>query len=355
MNAPQAGVAHRAAREIAVRGKPVVDPAEWRGADLAKSQRWIFPLDDRDLGRLMDVARSVRKAIGNDPNGLLALPAAAFDFGAYAETIAAIRSELKDGLGAALIRRLPMESMDPLDAAAIYWGIGRHLGQAISNNPEGDLIGHVTDLGKTQKDPLSRGYQTREEMNFHCDQSTLVALLCVRTPKSGGTSKFASSVAIYNEMLRRDPQAVELLSQPFCWTKHGEMNPGERGWYESPVFNFLDGKLCVSFGPTHIRKGHELPGATPLTQAQRDAFELARTIAEEQHYSMLFQPGDIQFLNNSVAVHTRTAYEDWPDPAKKRLLWRLWLVAPDIRPSTPYITQWGVGVKVSTTRERVVL
>jgi hypothetical protein len=351
MNAPHSP----SPRGLAERGKPVQDPAEWRRDDFAASTRWQFLVGERDLGALMDVARAARQVIGNDPNKLIAMPASAFDFGTFSETIATIRHELKDGLGAALIRRLPMESMDPLDAAAIYWGIGRHLGQAISNNPEGDLIGHVTDLGKTQKDPLSRGYQTREEMNYHCDQSTLVGLLCVRTPKSGGTSKFASSVAIYNEMLRRDPAAVELLSLPFCWTKHGEMNPGERGWYESPVFNFLDGKLCTSFGPTHIRKGHDLPGAAPLTDEQKAAFELARTIAEEQHYSMIFEPGDIQFLNNSVAVHTRNAYEDWPEPGRKRLLWRLWLVAPDIRPSTPYITQWGVGVKVKTTRERIVL
>ena len=355
MNAPQPTAARGAVRVTAERGKHVDDPAEWRGADLANSRRWIFELDDRDLGLLMDVARSVRKVIGNDPNGLLALPAAAFDFGAYADTIASIRHELKDGLGAALIRRLPMEEMDPLDAASIYWGIGRHLGVAISNNPEGDALGHVTDLGKTQKDPLSRGYQTREEMNFHCDQSTLVGLLCVRTPKAGGLSKIASSVAIYNELLRRSSDAVELLSQPFCWTKHGEMNPGERGWYESPVFNFLDGKLCTAFGPTHIRKGHELPEAQPLTDAQRAALKLALKIAEELHYSMVLEKGDIQFLNNSVAVHTRTAYEDWPDPEKKRLLWRLWLIAPDIRTSTPYITQWGVGVKVKTTKERVML
>jgi hypothetical protein len=342
-------------REPAVRGQPVVDPAEWRGTDLAATRRWMFELGDRDLGILMSVARTVRKTIGDDPNGLLKLPASAFDFGPYAETIASIRHELKDGLGAALIRRLPMEEMDPLDAATIFWGIGRHLGQAISNNPEGDMLGHVTDLGKTQKDPLSRGYQTREEMNFHCDQSTLVGLLCVRTPKSGGLSKISSSVAMYNELRRRSPESVELLSQPFCWTKHGEMNPGELGYYESPVFNFLDRMLCTSFGPTHIQKGHQLPEAPPLTEAQLAALTLAKTISDEQHYAMTLERGDIQFLNNSVAVHTRTAYEDWPEAERKRLLWRLWLVAPDIRPSTPYITQWGVGVKLNTTKERIVL
>ena len=342
-------------REAAFPGQPVADPAQWTGADLAANPRWIFPLEDEDIGALRDMARSVRTRIGDDPNKLLALPSGAFDLGAFAPKVAAIRRELKDGLGAALLRRLPMEGMDLLEAATIYWGIGTHLGVACSNNPEGDMLGHVTDLGKTQKDPSSRGYQTREEMAFHCDQSTLVGLLCVRTPQSGGLSKIASSVAVYNEMLRRAPEAVALLSGTFCWTKHGEKDARSLDYYESPVFNFLDGKLCTAFGPTHILKGHQLPGVAPLTTAQRDALQLAKDIAEELHYSMTLQLGDMQFLNNMVAMHTRTEYEDWPEPQRKRLLWRLWLVAPDIRPSTPYIRQWGDGVRVSSTCERIVL
>lgn len=342
-------------REPAVAGRPVVDPADWKGSDLDKNRRWMFQLDERDVSQLLSVAADVRRIIGNDPNGLIKLPAEVFRFGAFAEKIAAIRRELKDGLGAALIRGLPLAEMELIDAAAIYWGIGRHLGDATSNNPEGDLLGHVTDLGKTQKDPLSRGYQTREEMSFHCDQCTVVGLLCVRTPKSGGISKISSSVALYNEMLRRSPESAMVMTEPFCWTKHGEMNPGERGYYESPVFNFPDRMLCTSYGPTHIRKGHELAEAPDMTHAQREAIELAKRIAEEQHYAMELQLGDMQFLNNLVALHTRTEYTDWPDPAKKRLLWRLWLLAPDIRPATPYIKQWGVGVKLSSTVERVVL
>jgi len=40
---------------------------------------------------------------------------------------------------------------------------------------------------------------------------------------------------------------------------------------------------------------------------------------------MNFRPGEIQFLNNYSIMHSRTAYEDHPDPALKRDLIRLWL------------------------------
>ena len=45
-----------------------------------------------------------------------------------------------------------------------------------------------------------------------------------------------------------------------------------------------------------------------------------------------FEPGDIQFLNNFVMLHTRREYEDWPEPARKRHLLRLWLSDPASRP-----------------------
>jgi hypothetical protein len=342
-------------REPALFGHPVQDPANWQASDLKSDERWVYHVEQRELSQIFSMARSIRSSIGDDPNGLLSLPAAAFNFGAFTDKIRMMREELKDGLGAVLIRGLPLDEIDSIDTATIYWGIGRHLGVACSNNPEGEMLGHVTDKGKTQKDPNSRGYQTSEEMSFHCDQSSIVGLLCLRTPMSGGISKISSSVALYNEMLRRDPESVQVLSQPFYWTKHGEVNEGEPNYYTSPVFNFIDGVLCTSLGPMHIKKGHDLPETPDLTSEQLKALELAKNIAEEQHFAMELERGDIQLLNNSVVLHTRTAYQDFPEPEKKRLLWRLWLVERDIRPLTPYIKQWNAGVKLNSTMESINL
>ena len=44
---------------------------------------------------------------------------------------------------------------------------------------------------------------------------------------------------------------------------------------------------------------------------------------------MDFRPGDVQLLKNSAILHKRTAYEDWPEPERKRHLLRLWLAAPE--------------------------
>ncbi|MDB5825041.1 MAG: Taurine catabolism dioxygenase TauD [Herminiimonas sp.] len=344
-----------AIREAAQAGKRVTDPADWTGEKLKADQRWVYQLDADDLAAIRTMTSAVRDRIGNDPNALLALPSHALDLGHLESKVAKMRAELQDGLGAVLVRGLPMEDIDLIDAAITYWAVGTRFGEACSNNAEGDVFGHVTDKGKTQRDAKSRGYQTREEMAFHCDQSTIVGLLCVRAPRSGGTSKISSSVALYNRMLERSPACVETLCQPFYWTKHGEMNDNELPYYQSPVFNILDSFLCTSFGPTHIRKGHDFPDVPGLTEAQMEAIDLAKSIAEEQHYAMQLQPGDMQFLNNGVVLHTRTEYEDWPEANRKRLLWRLWLVNPKVRPLTPYTRQWGNGIKLAGTVERIAL
>ena len=37
------------------------------------------------------------------------------------------------------------------------------------------------------------------------------------------------------------------------------------------------------------------------------------------------QRGDIQFTNNVFVLHSRTAFDDWPEPQRKRHLKRLWI------------------------------
>ena len=331
----------------------ISDPAFWVGDDLERDRSWFFTLGADETADLVAMARQVKRRLGADPNGLLDMTEQDFPLGASKATVARIYDVLKSGLGIALLRGLPVSALDPLDLAIIYWGIGRHLGEATVNNPEGDMLGHITDLGKTQKDANSRGYQTRELMDYHCDQSDIVGLLCLRPAKSGGVSMVSSSVAMYNRLLDQHPDYAAALAEPFFWTKHGEFAEGEAPFYQSPVFNFFDGQLCTSFGPKHIEKGHRLPGTTPLTDLQRAAISRAEEIAHDLRYEMVLEAGDMQFANNYVTLHTRSAYEDFDDPDKKRLLWRLWLMNPDLRHRTGYSMQWQGGVSLGAGHRQI--
>ena len=342
----------RPAAEI---GRPVVDPADWTGAQLNARTDWRFEATPAETAHLIDMARAAAARLDGDPNRLLGTSRSDFDLGPFAARLGAMLECLRDGPGIALYRGLPMDDLSLLEAAAAYWAIGLHMGAIRSNNPEGDMIGHVLDAGREYGHPRHRGYQTAATMDYHCDQTDAVALLCIHTAKSGGLSKITSSVRLYNEVLRRRPDLLDALTRPFCWTKHGEMNPGEVPYFESPVFNFHDGRLSTAFGPQHIQKGHALAEAPDMTAQQREAIDFVQALAEQHHAAMDFRRGDIQILNNYTAIHTRTEFEDWPEPERKRVLWRLWLSIPDFRPPTPYSVQWSRGVSPDGTRQQIRL
>ena len=46
-------------------------------------------------------------------------------------------------------------------------------------------------------------------------------------------------------------------------------------------------------------------------------------------HTMWLEPGDLQIINSHVTLHSRTDFVDDGDPAKKRLLFRLWIAPPD--------------------------
>lgn len=50
---------------------------------------------------------------------------------------------------------------------------------------------------------------------------------------------------------------------------------------------------------------------------------------------MMLEPGDIQFANNHLALHSRTSFEDHEDAEMRRKLLRLWLKMPNSRKQPP--------------------
>jgi len=77
-------------------------------------------------------------------------------------------------------------------------------------------------------DPSARIYQTTERQTFHTDSCDMVALLCLKTAKSGGESALVSSMTIYNEMYEQRPDLLELLFQPFVTDRRGEVPVGKK-------------------------------------------------------------------------------------------------------------------------------
>jgi alpha-ketoglutarate-dependent taurine dioxygenase len=70
------------------------------------------------------------------------------------------------------------------------------------------------------------------------------------------------------------------------------------------------------------------PGIPPLPAERVRALNALDELTNSADFvlNMDFRPGDIQLLNNYTVMHARTAYEDYPEPERRRELIRLWLV-----------------------------
>jgi hypothetical protein len=231
-----------------------------------------------------------------------------------------------------MLQNFPVDRFDRQAQAIAYLGIGTYIGHTMSQNRQGHILGHVKDLGGDYADPNTRGYMTRAEMLFHADACDYVGLLCLHGAKSGGDSRVASSVTVYNRILERRPDLAKVLCADFYRSHTGEVNPGETPWFVQPIFSFIDGYFSATGAGAAIDKALKLPGVPPFTPEQSEAIELYRKTVDECAIDIGFEPGDIQFLNNFVTLHTRREYADWPEDSRKRHLLRLWLSDSDGRP-----------------------
>src|SRR5690606_25389606 len=105
--------------------------------------------------------------------------------------------------------------------------------------------------------------------------------------------KLASSVTVYNEILKRRPDLHALLCKPIPRSRFGEEAGGEHMVYDLPVFGVRDNKLTSHFSLTYIENAQLRTGVRKLTNGEREAIRALMEIAEEQCFEMRFSPGDI--------------------------------------------------------------
>lgn len=305
--------------------KPLDTPDVWRGADLQDRDDWQYVFTDDDVAELLAAVTCA----GDKP--MLEWTRADLPLPTLAAKIAGWVSELDRGRGFILLRGFPVHAHSEDVCTRVYWTLGRHMGRAISQNTDGDLVGHIRDTGA---DPAAYGvrlYKTRAEQDFHTDAADVIGLFCLQTAKSGGVSRIVSSPTIYNRLLVERPDLASVLFEPFPFDTQGQHKPGARPWFDIPLCRYADDRLRTFFVPWYIRESQQHAETPRLTSAQEEAVAFIEQTANDPslYLDMDFRPGDMQFLKNAAVLHKRTAYEDWGDPARKRHLLRLWLVDPN--------------------------
>lgn len=313
-------------------------PAAWTGADMsARPEIWLETLGAAETAELESAARDYL-AWGGD---LGAIRAETFPLPTMGPKLRDLRAVLLHGRGFHLFRGLAVQEYPIEVTAAIFCGMGAHLGSARSQNAAGHILGHVKDVGLDLADPKVRIYQTTRRQTFHTDSTDVVALLCLAEAMEGGDSLLVSTVTLYNEMRRRHPDLWPLLFEPVATDRRGEIPPGMKPWFEIPVLNWHRGLLTGLYQRQYIDSAACLDGAPVLSQRQIAALDAWDELTNDPdlHLTMRLRPGDMQFVYNHHLLHDRTGFRDWPDPAKRRHLLRLWLALPGDRPLPPVFVQ----------------
>jgi hypothetical protein len=299
-------------------------PVAWYGRDLRETLDWRLQLSEAQLSafrRAIDRAKATGKQIDQLTDKDFPLPELLDD-------IADWRRQLQHGRGFILLRGVPVEVWGEQDCEIFFWCLGWYLGLPGAQNRFGELLGHVRDTGANPGDPNVREYRTRVNISFHCDAADVVGLMCLKTAKSGGASRIASSVTIFNELMRSHPQQVGRLFQPLLLDAHAES--GLETFPVTPC-RYFDGRLSTFYHSGYFRSAARYQGVPELSSEEIELLDAYDALAADPdiHLDMDLQPGDIQLCSNHSIVHARTDYEDHRDPALRRHLLRLWLSLPE--------------------------
>ena len=147
-------------------------PAVWKGADIAADDGWIYHLTEADIAGLEVMLASV-EAQGLS---LQHLTRDHVSLGPVASRLDAIAHDLEHGLGFSLMRGLPVERYTEEQLNIVYYAMGLYMGQPVTQNPKGDLLGLVMHVGDASKKD-TRVYETNLYLPYHTDPSDVVALL----------------------------------------------------------------------------------------------------------------------------------------------------------------------------------
>ena len=245
--------------------------------------------------------------------------------------LAPVMEAIESGRGFAVIDRVPLENRSTEEVVRIYWLIGQILGDPFDQDIKGTLLYDVTDTGQNVAEG-ARFSVTNAESTFHTDGAfnphvpDIVGLLCLQTAKSGGESQLVSAVAVHNALLENHKEVLERLYDVFCFDRRGQFREGEDPFTETPIYRWDGSELIHRYMNLYVEVGHRL-AERPLTADREAALEMMERLVQREDLRVEFslERGQMLFTNNRWILHNRTAFEDHPEPEKRRHYVRLWL------------------------------
>ena len=300
-----------------------LDPAAWTPDEIARSEAWRHTFTRRELAELMALAKHITTA--EEPLETPSLPV-------LTPEIEKTSQELRSGLGFRILRGLPVKELCKEAVSPVFLVLSRLLGRPMEQ-PGGVKLAHVYARPKG-RGKGRYGFRAIVELPFHADLEDIVGFLCVRPASRGGTRKLASAAAVYNVMRKEYPDQLQILTQPFHMALQSPHPDHGHRWTQLPFLSARDGIFNACAYRVHIKQAQALPGVPELTPGQQQALATFNDIANRVAVSIDLKPGDIEYFNNHVVVHTRTRFFADNNEPRRHLL-RVWLSTPGFREISP--------------------
>ena len=305
--------------------QPASDRLCWLAADIETSD-WLVKITPRalaEIGRLSTF-------FADNPTPILQRRLEEFELPACRELMAKMKSILDDGVGFAVLDRLPLEDYPVETMLELYWVLGQCIGRPVAQKWNGQMIYDVCDTGADYAYG-TRGSYTSVELNFHTDNAfarmvpDYVGLFCRHPAKSGGISRFCSLYSVHQRMLEQYPDELARLYQPVLYDRQKEHREGAEPVCLAPYFSWRNGRMFARANASLIRKGYEVAGEA-IDEALVKALDAIDEVCESEDlwFEAPLERGQIQYLNNHEVGHYRSAFEDYDEPERKRHLYRLW-------------------------------
>ncbi len=324
--------------------RPIEGACAWLGTEMVDNSRWRLVLSNDDVAELKAACASVQQSGIPWPQ----MSKADFPLVHLPAKLADMAEELEHGSGLANLSGLPVEAFGD-GLRHVWYGIGLHMGQPVEQDGNGLLMRDIQDESQDTDTIFGHKLTARNGstftsskartlsnnlLRFHTDRADVVALLCLRQAPIGGVSRIASSATVHNVMLGRHPDLAALLYGPYHRSRLGEERGGEAMSYALPVFGQRDGRFTSHYSRTYVEAAQEMPGVPIMEDRHWQALDMLNELADELCMEMTMQAGDMQFINNHVIYHARTAFQDHPGSSvdQRRCLHRLWLSMPNSRP-----------------------
>jgi hypothetical protein len=315
-------------------GERITDARAWRGADLAGTD-WITRLSADEINALYGMADALP---ADDADWLNFDPRRIMDR-SVADLLRTASEELATGRGFLLMRGLAANDTERL--RRVFWIIGNVLGEPVMQNARGEILSIIADrFAGAERGVDTRGYESNDELRFHCDGGDCIGMSCIRQAPEGGTNALVSLFAVYNELLDSYPQHLDTLNQGYPLYARKEKGDAEStkrlGKVQQtriPVFAWHEGRMSTWLNIQLAELAAEV-SRRAFSDAERDALACVEAVANRQDMQLTFkqEPGDVIFINNLAVMHRREKYHDAEDEAQKRMLYRVWINLHATRP-----------------------